>query len=475
MQQKAYPWLVLVLMSIGVLLQSMNFGTLNVSLPELRAAFHTGPVLTSWIVLSYMLFNTIFILFFGKIGDINGRRRLYLFGLAEFTLASLLCGFAPNAWLLIVLRILQGIGGAIIITNTTAFLIDAFPKNRLVIALNTNMIVVTMAQLIGPVIGGVFVMTLGWRWVFWFNVPLGIIAFIGGVILLRPVHGIAKMSSVDIWGNTTLFLSLGGLILMLSEIGVDGWKSPLMVLGALMFLFFLGLFLLVERRCATPMLDLHLFKDQPYTMANLAAFFNSLGRSSIILLISLFFRVVDHENALTAGLKVLPLTIGLLAGIPLIGYLTRHVRARVLALSGLILTCIGIGILMSYIGPHASIFWISTGQFLIGFGTTIFQVPNARVIMSRVEPQQEALANSIRATLQNMGQVISTALCLTLVSGILPDRLKNLIYGGVHHKAHLYAQGLHLISDGYRITFGVLLILTVIGMLATFIRHPVKV
>ena len=242
-QKKAYPWIVLVLMSIGVLLQSMNFGTLNVSLPELRDAFHTGPVLTSWIVLSYMLFNTIFILFFGKIGDINGRRRLYLFGLAVFTIASLLCGFAPNAWMLIFLRILQGIGGAIIITNTTAFLIDAFPRNKLHIALNTNMIIVTTGQLVGPVIGGMFVILLGWHWVFWFNVPLGIIAFIGGILLLRPVQGVAKLTSVDIWGNTTLFLAIGGLILMLSEIGVDGWRSPLMIFGGLLFLFLLFSFL----------------------------------------------------------------------------------------------------------------------------------------------------------------------------------------------------------------------------------------
>ena len=131
---------------------------------------------------------------------------------------------------------------------------------------------------------------------------------------------------------------------------------------------------------------------------------------------------------------------------------------------------------MRFIGPHAPIFWISLGQFLIGFGTAIFQVPNARVIMSRVTRRQEALANSIRSTLQNMGQVISTALCLTLISSILPARLKNLIYGGIHHhRTHLYAQGLHLITEGYRVTFGVLLVLTIIGMLATFLKHPLKV
>ena len=128
MKERLYPWFVLSVTSLGVMLQALNLGTLNVALPEVSEHFNAGPVATSWILLSYMLFNTVLILVFGKVADIYGRRGLYLFGLAEFTVTSLLCGFSPNVYVLITMRILQGIGGALIVTNTTPLITEA-PKS----------------------------------------------------------------------------------------------------------------------------------------------------------------------------------------------------------------------------------------------------------------------------------------------------------------------------------------------------------
>ncbi|GGH84548.1 EmrB/QacA subfamily drug resistance transporter [Pullulanibacillus pueri] len=468
MKKNSYPWLVLSVTSLGVLLSAMNLSTLNVALPEVSNHFHAGAVASNWILLSYMLFNTVLILVFGKLADIYGRRKLYLFGLTEFSIVSLLIGFSPNIWVLILLRIFQAVGGALVITNTTPLITDAFDKRRLGAALSINVLVASVAQLAGPVVGGGLGFALGWRWVFWFNVPLGIIGVIWGFFVLRPVPGRAKEEKVDWLGNITVFLGLGGLIFALSEGGIVGWGNLSVILGLAAFVIFTACFVWVERHARFPMIDFSLFRIRPYTMANLATFINSLARSSIVLLIALFFQVIDHENAFVAGLKVLPVTIGMIIASPIVGALASKYSSRLLSTSGLIGTCIGMCLLVWNIGPHASVFWISFGQLLIGMGTGIFQTPNTQSIMLTVPIERRGVANGLRSMLQSMGQVISTALSLMIVTSALPTRLKDVIYAGT--SAHLASDDVVLISNGYRLAFIVMMLLTVLAIAASYLR-----
>lgn len=472
MKDRWYPWLLLSVTSLGVLLTTLNLGTLNVALPEVASHFHAGAVATSWILLSYMLFNTILILVFGKLADIYGRSKLYLIGLFEFTVVSFLCGFSPNVWVLIVLRILQAAGGALVITNTTPLITDAFAERNLGTALSINVLVASVAQLIGPIVGGYLVFTFGWRWVFWFNVPLGIIGVVWGILTLRPVPGRAKDEKVDIAGNLTIFLGLGGLIFALSEGGVIGWFSVPVILGLLIFAIFTSCFFWVERRVMFPTIDFSLFRNRQYAMANLATFLNSLARSSVVLLISLFFQVIDHENPFAAGIKVLPVTVGMIIASPIVGALSAKYSARVLSTTGLLGTCIGMLLLMWHIGVNASLFWISLGQLLVGIGTGVFMTPNTKSIMLTVPPERRGVANGLRSLLQNMGAVISTALSLMIVTAALPNRLKDAIYAGAG--AHLAGNDMYLIAKGYRIAFLVMLVLTMLAIAASYLRNSGK-
>ncbi|GGE43658.1 MFS transporter [Pullulanibacillus camelliae] len=471
-ENKRYPWLVLSVTSLGVLLSMLNLSTLNVALPEVSNHFHAGAVASNWILLSYMLFNTVLILVFGKLADIYGRRKLYLFGLSEFTIVSLLIGFSPNIWVLILLRILQAVGGALVITNTTPLITDAFDKRRLGTALSVNVLIASIAQLAGPVLGGGLGFALGWRWVFWFNVPLGVIGVIWGYFVLRPVPGKARGEGIDWLGNITVFLGLGGLIFALSEGGIVGWSSPSVMIGLVAFVIFILAFVWVEKGARFPMIDFSLFSERAYTMANVATFINSLARSSIVLLIALFFQVVDHENAFVAGLKVLPVTIGMIIASPIVGALTVKYSPRLLSTSGLLGTCIGMCLLVWNIGPDASLFWISLGQLLIGLGTGIFQTPNTQSIMLSVPTERRGVANGLRSMLQSMGQVISTALSLMIVTSALPPRLKDTIYAGT--SAQINTHDIVLISNGYRLAFIVMMVLTILAILASYFRSTGK-
>jgi len=472
MNEKYYPWLVLSVTSLGVLLSVLNLSTLNVALPEVATHFHASGVASNWILLSYMLVNTIFILVFGKLADIFGRRKMYLFGLTEFTVVSFLCGLAPNVWVLIVLRALQALGGALIITNTTPLITDAFPAKRLGTGLSINVLVASVSQLFGPVVGGFLVYHFGWRWVFWFNVPVGIIGVIWAFFTLRSIPGDAKGEKVDWGGNIAAFLGLGGLILALSEGGVIGWSNTLVWAGLIFFVVFSILFLWVERHAKFPMIDFKLFHDRPYAMANLATFFNSLARSSVVLLIALFYQVVYSENPFTAGLKVIPVTIGMIIGSIIVGPLTTKYSARVLSTLGLFGTCIGMLILVWKIGIDASLVWMSLGQLLIGVGTGIFQTPNTQSIMLTVPHERRGVANGIRSMLQNMGAVISTALSLMIVTSVLPLHLKEAIYAGAG--AHLAASDTQLIANGYRIAFMIMLFLTLFAIATSYLRNTKK-
>lgn len=472
LKERYYPWLLLSVTSLGVILSTLNLSTLNVALPEVATHFHASGVESNWILLSYMLVNTIFILVFGKMADIFGRRRMYLLGLIVFTIFSLLCGLAPNVWILILLRALQAIGGALIITNTTPLITDAFPARKLGTGLSINVLVASVAQLFGPVIGGFLVYHFGWRWVFWFNVPAGIVGVVWGAFTLRFVPGEAKGEKVDWLGNITVFFGLGGLILALSEGGITGWSSLPVLTGLALFVIFALFFFWVERHTRFPMIDFALFHDRPYAMANLATFLNSLARSSVVLLIALYYQVVFLENPFTAGLKVVPVTVGMIIGSMIVGPLAARYSARLLSTLGLLGTCVGMLLLVWKIGIHASTFWMSLGQLLIGLGTGVFQTPNTQSIMLTVPHERRGVANGIRSMLQNMGAVISTALSMMIVTSILPPHLKEAIYAGAG--AHLASEDTSLIADGYRAAFTVMLCLTLLAIAASYLRNTRK-
>ncbi|WP_274648720.1 MFS transporter [Paenibacillus humicola] len=468
MKKDRYPWLLLSVTSLGVLLTTLNLSTLNVALPEVAAYFHAGAVATSWILLSYMLFNTILILVFGKLADIYGRRTLYLIGLTEFTVVSLLCGFSENVWVLIGLRILQAAGGALVITNTTPLITDAFPQRDLGTALGINVLNASVAQLAGPVVGGYLVYAFGWRWVFWFNVPIGIIGILWAIYTLRPVPGQAKGEKIDFPGNAFILLGLGGLIFAFSEGGVIGWSSGLVLGGMALFVLFAACFVWWERHAPYPTVDLTLFRDRSYAMANLATFLNSLARSSVVLLVALFFQVVSRENTFDAGLKVLPVTVGMIIASPVAGALSARFSARLLSTGGLGVTCVGMLLLMENLGLNASVLRIELGQLLVGIGTGLFMTPNTKSIMLTVPLEKRGMANGLRSMLQNMGAVISAALSLMIVTSALPARLKDAIYEGAG--AAVSTADIPLIAGGYRLAFLVLLLLTVLAIAASFLR-----
>lgn len=468
MTKNTYSWQVLITTSFGVILVMLNMSTVNVALPEIVAHFRSGPIASSWILLSYMLFNTILILIFGRLADVYGRRKLYLIGISGFTITSLFCGFAPNVWILIALRILQAACGALVVTNTTPMLTDVFSKERLGTALGINVLVSSSAQLLGPVVGGYFVHTLDWRWVFWFNVPIGIIGFIWALLILRPIEGRAKGEKIDILGSIFVLAGLGGLIFAFSRAGTLGWVNSSVVTGLGLFVIAGVFFLIFEKKTKFPIVDFSLFKNRTFAIANIANFLNSFARSSTVLLIALFFQLMHEQNTFVAGLFVLPVTGGMIIASSIVGFLDRKFSTWSLSTSGLVCSAVGILLLIFNTEVDSSTWCLLIGQFLIGFGSGIFMTPNTGSIMLTVPPEKRGLANGLRSMLQNMGMVISTALSLMLVTLNLPDHLKNAIYAGANSQAE--KTELSIISDGFQLAFEAMFFITLLAIFVSSLR-----
>ena len=414
-----------------------------------------------------MLVNTILILAFGRLADIVGRRRLYLFGLGTLTAASLACGFAPNIVVLDGLRGVQAIGAAAIITNTTAQLVDAFPRDLLATALGLNVSIAAFAQVIGPLIGGA-VAGWGWRAVFWFNVPTGVVGLIWARLTLRKPQQPPDREPFDVGGALLSFVWLGGLVVALSEGGALGWTSTPVLAGGAVFVVALPLFVLLQLRRRYPLLDFHLFADRARSAAYVANFLLQLARFAVVLLVALYLQAARGLSPFEAGLRVIPVAAGMMVASPFAGRLVAHSSARVLSTAGLACTGAGLLGLAVRLEPQTPDVELWVWLALVGIGTGLFMTPNTNSIMSTVDARRRGVANGVRSMMQNTGYVVGTALSLGIVTTWLPSREKAEAYAGT--LSRLGADSLAGLTHGYHVAFFVLAAISGAGMVASLLR-----
>jgi EmrB/QacA subfamily drug resistance transporter len=466
--QVRYAWRVLSVTSLGVLLAGTNTSTLDVGLPVVARHFHADATEASWIVLSYMLVNTVLILVFGRVADLIGRRRLYLIGLFVLTTASVLCGLAPNAPVLAAFRALQAVGAAALITNTTALLTDVAPPGRLSSLLGVNVSVASAAQVAGPLVGGLFASTLGWRWVFWFNVPFGVAGLVWARLSLHRDPPAGDREPFDAVGALLSFSLVGGIVLTLSEGGAVGWSSPAVLAGAVVTLLSLPVFLLTQRHRRYPMLDLTLFADRERSFAYACTFLLAVARFAVVLLVALYLQAASGTDPFQAGLRVIPVAAGISVVSPLAGRLARRFATRWVASGGLAVTAISLAVLAVVIAPGASYPTVGACLLGVGVGTGLFMTPNTTSIMANVEAGRRGIANGVRSMLQNTGYVVSTALALAIVTSPLKPAEKSSAYAGT--LSTLSPHALDAFTSGYRKAFVVLAVACAVATIASLSR-----
>ncbi|MFC4062685.1 MFS transporter [Planomonospora corallina] len=466
-----YAWRVCSVTSLGLVLIGVSGSTLNVALPEVVRHFRADAFASGWILLSFMLVNTATLVFFGRVADLLGRREVYLTGFALFTAASLLAGLSPDVWFLIAMRVVQAVGAAMILANGTVIITDAFPPDRLSQGMGVYIGTLSVAQLAGPTVGGLIAETAGWQWIFWVNVPAGLVALAWGALTLRRV-GRGPREPVDAPGNLVVFALLSAALIALSEAGSRGPGSPVVLTGAVVAALLVPVLVLVERRASHPVLDVRLFGRRVLAFANLASFCNALARSALILLVALYFQAARGVDAVTAALGVLPVPVGMALASPVAGALGRRVSSYALSVGGCLLSACGLGVLVLTTDPATPYWVIGIGLFLCGCGSGTFLTGNTTQVMQALPPGGLGVVNGFRLMIMNVGIVLSVAVTLSVLTGAVDPHLRGQVYAGTLSQVSPVAVG--QLMDGFRTTYGVLFAVALAGVVLAALARSGK-
>jgi EmrB/QacA subfamily drug resistance transporter len=424
-----YKWWALSCTSLGMLLATVNSGTLIIALPDLERSLGTSLLQLVWVILAYMIASTVLVLTAGRLSDLFGRKEAYVGGFVVFALASLGAGFSGSGTELILWRIAQGIGGAFLFANSGALVTDAFPREQLGVAMGTNTMVAAVGLVLGPVLGGALV-ELSWHWVFWFNVPFALAGAVWGALVLRELAKRDAVRGLDLLGTTTFIAGLTGLVLGISRGGLSGWDDPLVIGGLAAAVVLLPAFVLIEHRSRAPMLDLSIFEDRLFAAATAAAFINGLSRFALMFVFVFYFPGAQGDDPITAGIKLAPMALGMLVSSPLAGIAADRRGSRALAAWGMLVTAAGLA-LMTTLQADSSYWQSSVLLLTVGIGSGLFNSPNTAAMMGAVPPQRRGIAAGARTMLQNTGAVVSIAFVMAIVTAAVPTHVLFKIFSGV--------------------------------------------
>ncbi|HLY49046.1 MAG TPA: MFS transporter [Solirubrobacteraceae bacterium] len=424
-----YKWWALSCTSLGMLLATINSGTLIIALPDLERSLHTSLLELVWVILVYMIASTVLVLSAGRLSDQFGRKQAYIGGFVLFAAASLGAGFAANGTQLILWRIVQGLGGAFLFANAAAIVTDAFPREQLGLAMGTNTMVAAVGLVIGPVLGGALV-AIKWPWVFWFNVPLALLGSLWAGLILRELTGRDEDTRFDFAGTVTFLVGLTGLVLGISKGGISGWNHPVVVGGLIAAVVLMPAFVVIERHHAAPMLDLTIFKNRLFSAASAAAFINGLARFALMFVFVFYFQGVQGNSPILAGIKLAPLAVGMLISSPLAGLWADRRGSRGMAVLGMLVTALGLA-LMTTLGRDTTYVASGAYMFIVGLGSGMFNSPNTAAMMGTVAAHRRGIAAGARVLVQNTGAVISIAFVLAVVTSSVPKTVLFKVFSGL--------------------------------------------
>ncbi|MGH3350142.1 MAG: MFS transporter [Nocardioides sp.] len=453
----------LVVVCLVSAVMALNMSSLNVALPTLTREFDASSVEGSWLLLSYMVANTACLLLFGRLSDVWGQRSLYLGGLVVFTAASLLAGFAPNVEVLIGLRVVSAIGGAVLIGNGATLIHQAFPRAAMGGAMGLYAASFPTANLIGPTLGGLIVDHIGWQWVFWFNVPVCLVALAAGHLLLPRPSAQRRAGGLDLPGNLLIMTGVVLLTLGITSLTDLGWLHPLVIGCVVGSALVVPMLLLVERRATAPVLDVTVIRRVGRLF--LAGFFTGAGRFPLIVLASLYFQGVVGVAPGTAGMMLLPMPVGMILASLTLGRLSRRWTPHQIMSGGSIVgTC---GVALVVLAIHVELPWLVMATLaIVGLATGLFIGTNATVLLERAPEEALGVVNATRLMLQNTGNVLSLAIALTLLTALLPLGL-----GADVLAASVPADGVGAVNSAFTLVCLFLLTLGAVGAWYSFPRR----
>lgn len=473
MSKIPYKWLALSATSLGTLIGVMTGTALLIALPNVASSLNAPMIIIIWVLMSYMLATTVLVPSIGRIADMIGRKRLFVWGAAVFTVASLFAGMSQSGVELLIIRIIQSVGGSLMMANGTAIVADAFPKEELGQALGINGLVVAVGSAIGPIIGGVLTVTAGWRWIFYMNVPLGAIVTIWALIQIKDIAPIPKGEKFDWLGALSFTGGLFFLLYALTEGGFGGWSSPLVISFFVLSAILIPLFVYIESKTKYPMLDLRLFKSRILIFAYSSDLINGIARGALMFLLIFYLLGIKNMDPFTASIYLIPFALTMMIMAPISGRLADKHGSRFLSSLGLIISGVALLGFAIFTRVNMSLIEIILWGAIMGFGSGMFNSPNISTIMGMVPPDRRGIAGGTRTMLMNAGSVISIAMAFAILSsGLTPQAMDALFIG-----AQIGGKGIFVdtfISD-LRFAFFLSFIISMVAAVISYMRGPTPI
>jgi len=464
-----YKWLVLSNTTVATLMSAIDTNIVLISLPTIgRELPGTNASLLLWILIGYSLLTSVVLVNFGRLSDMFGRVRLYVLGFAVFTGGSLLCGFSGTGLELVVFRLVQAVGAGFLFSNSAAIITDAFPPNERGRALGVNQVSIVVGAVSGLVLGGVITSTIGWRWIFFVNVPIGLIATLRARADLKELAKPESRPPIDWIGNILFAGGLTALLLGVTLGALGQVSTDVAVLSVLAGAAILAAFLWAEMHERFPMLDLSLFRNRQFAASGVAMLLNALARGAFTFVLVFYLQGPPRFlSPFTAGLFLIPTSASLAVLGPVSGWLSDHYGPRPFLVAGLVVSSAGF-LWLATIGPNDSFFALAPALVLVGAGMGLFASPNRAAMMTAVRPERRGVASAIGSTLLNTGSTISLGITLVVMSSVLSLPAIQAIFLGVANSSVPFNEGagfltaIHLI---FAISAGLLLVALVPSIL----------
>ncbi|MEU4670670.1 MFS transporter [Amycolatopsis sp. NPDC023774] len=448
-----YKWIALSNTTLGMLIATINSSIVLIALPDIFKGIGINPLEPAntsyllWMIMGFLVVTAVLVVSFGRLGDMYGRARMYNLGFAVFTVSSIFLavtwfdGDAAALWL-IGWRIVQGIGGAFLMANSSAILTDAFPANQRGLALGMNGVAAIAGSFLGLVVGGVLA-PVDWNLIFLVSVPFGVVGTIWAYVKLHDT-GVRKHAKMDWWGNITfavgLIAVLVGITYGIQPYGSSptGWGSPMVLSCLIGGVAVLIAFIVIETKVANPLFRLSLFRIRSFSWGNLANLTASLGRGGLQFILIIWLQGIwlpQHgytfeQTPLWAGIYMLPMTVGFLVSAPTAGILSDRIGSRLLASSGLVITAITF--LLLILLPVNFNYWAFAAILLVnGIGMGMFSSPNRAEVMNSLPADARGSGAGMMTTFQNAAMVLSIGFFFSLIIAGLSDNLPSAMFQGL--------------------------------------------
>ncbi|MCL4490318.1 MAG: MFS transporter, partial [Nitrospirae bacterium] len=415
----SWKWFILSTVLMGATMSALDVSIVNVAMPTLKNTFNVSMAVIEWIAMAYMLTLTIFLPLFGRLSDMYGRSKLYNIGFVVFSVGSLLCGMSPTAGFMIVSRVIQAIGAGLLQANSVAIITHAFPANERGKAIGIQGAIQAISMSVGPFVGGILIATVGWRAIFYINIPIGILGTLAALFILPPNQKVKEKEKVDYLGAAFFASGLAFLVLAFNEGVKLGWASHTIIMYFLSSTVLLSLFIITELRVEHPLIDLKLFKNATFLIGNLTGMLSYYVLFAIMFLMPFYLeKVLGYSVALTGSLLTpIPLAMAVVA--PFSGHISDKYGSRIMTTSGMLISALACFSLL-FMGVSAQLPLLVAVLILLGVGMGLFTPPNNSAIMGSAPRDKLGVAGGVLNMMRSLGLIFGVD-----ISGVIFTTLEH--------------------------------------------------